>query len=315
MKFNFRIILLIIIGTIVFYSILLLFTDFSKIGDKLANFQVEYLPIILALVVASWMLAFKRWDLLLKNLGIKVPFRSNFPIFVSSFAVGITPARIGHLFKSQMLKNRHNIPRTKTAPLVFIERFYDLIGGAITASIGILFFTPAIYVIILVAIIIGTGLSLISSRKLFDKFLNRLTMIKFLKKFAEPLSESYDVLRASTRGRIALYSTSLTVGHWLLVTLAVYFTFLAYNITSISFLETIPLYLSSVILGAMSFVPGGVGVSEASLAGFLALLDVDLTTTLTVSILVRILVMWSGVIVGFIALRLVRDTFEEKNQE
>ena len=94
MKFNFRIILLIIIGTIIFYSILLLFTDFSKIGDKLSNFQVEYLPLILALVVISWMLAFKRWDLLLKNLGINVPFRSNFPIFISSFAVGITPARI-----------------------------------------------------------------------------------------------------------------------------------------------------------------------------------------------------------------------------
>ena len=245
MKFNFRIILLIIIATIVFYSILLLFTDFSKIGDKLSNFQVEYLPLILALVVASWMLAFKRWDLLLKNLGINVPFRSNFPIFVSSFAVGITPARIGDLFKSQMLKNRHDIPRTKTAPLVFIERFYDLIGGAITASIGIVFFTPAIYVIIVVVIIIGVGLILISSRTLFDKFLNRLTMIKFLKKFTEPLSESYDVLRVSTRGRIAVYCTTISVAHWLLVSLAVYITFLAYNLTSISFLETIPLYLEN----------------------------------------------------------------------
>ena len=116
MKFDFRLILLIIVVTIILYSIMIIIADAPKIQEHLKNFKIEYLPLILGLVSLGWVFVFLRWHLLVNNLGFNVPLRSNFTIFFSSMALGMTPGRVGDLFKAQMLKNRHDIPRTKTAP-------------------------------------------------------------------------------------------------------------------------------------------------------------------------------------------------------
>ena len=61
--------------------------------------------------------------------------KKNILVFLSGSAFEITPGQIGVLIKSQILKSKFDIPRTKTAPIVLVEKVYDLIG-AILASIN-----------------------------------------------------------------------------------------------------------------------------------------------------------------------------------
>ena len=312
MKLDLRVILVIIVATIIFYSIMIFVADVPKIEEQLKNFKIEYLPLVLGLVASGWGLIFLRWHLLVKNLGFKVPIRSQLSIFFSSQTFGMTPGRVGDLFKSQMLKSRHEIPRTKTAPLVIIERYYDLIGAVIASSVGIMYFEPALYIMGVISIFVMIGFIIASSKRIFQKFLMKISKIKFAKKIADPLSDSFEVLHTSTRGRIAIFSIILSTAHWVLVSVAVYCILLAYDINSISILEIIPIYLSSVVLGAVSMIPGGLGVAEASLAGFLNLYVDDISVTFPLSIIIRILTLWSSVIVGFVFLRSVKDVFFQK---
>ena len=62
----------------------------------------------------------------------------------------------------------------------------------------------------------------------------------------------------------------------------------------------------SVILGAISMSPGGIGVTEGSFAGFLVLHGLELSTALVVAVIVRFFTLWYAVVIGFIALRLSR---------
>ena len=312
MKIDFRVILLVILGTVIFYSIMIIIADVPKIQDQLKNFKTEYLPLILGLIASAWMLVFLRWHLLVKNLGYNVPLKSNLTIFFSSMALGMTPGRVGDLFKSQMLKSRHNIPRTKTAPLVILERYYDLVAAVIVSSVGVWYFQPAAYIMGVISIFVLIGFIIVSSKKLFTKIFTKLSRFKFASRFVEPLSDSFDVLHMSTRGKIGILSIILSSGHWLLISLAVYLILLAYDIHSVSILEIIPIYLSSIVIGAVSMIPGGIGVAEGSLAGFLNLLVDDISITFPLSIIIRILTMWTSVIVGFIFLRTVRDVFFNK---
>ena len=71
-------ILLTITSIIFLYAILLLFSDIEKIYNKLIDFKIEFLPIILVLSPLAWFLIYIRWYLLLQNLGIKVPHKNNF---------------------------------------------------------------------------------------------------------------------------------------------------------------------------------------------------------------------------------------------
>lgn len=314
MKINLKVILLVVVCSVIFYSVLIIIGDVPKIQEQVKNFKIIYLPIILSLIASGWMLVFLRWHLLVKNLGFKVPIKSNFTIFFSSMTLGMIPGRIGDLVKSQMLKNRHDIPRTKTAPIVILERYYDLAGAAIVSSFGILYFEPAGYIIGIISIFVIIAFVVASSKTLFEKFFAKIGRFKFTNKFVEPLSDSFDVVHVSTRGKISIVSIILSCGHWLLVCCGVYFILVAYDVNTVSILEIIPIYLSSIVLGAISFLPGGLGVAEGSLAGFLNLLVDDISITISLAIIIRIITLWSGVIVGFVFLRFVKDIFFEKKE-
>ena len=176
------------------------------------------MPPILILIVSGWFLDLFRWLILVKNLGIDVPLRSNFTIFFSNMALAMTPGRVGDLVKSQMLKNRHGISRTKTAPLVFLERYYDLIGAVIASSLGILFFQPAVYVMTAILIFVIICFIIASSKTFFEKCINK---VKFLSKFTEPLLDSYDVIHKSTRGKVSIIAILLSTSRMLVYSTAV----------------------------------------------------------------------------------------------
>ena len=61
----------------------------------------------------------------------------------------VTPGKIGILMKSQILKTSSNIPRTKTMPIVLVEKVYDLIGAVVASIIGIIILGMDTYLIII----------------------------------------------------------------------------------------------------------------------------------------------------------------------
>ena len=71
MKINLKVILLVIICAIIFYSIMILVADVPKIQEQIKNFEISYLPVIMSLIGLGWIFAFFRWHLLVKNLGFK----------------------------------------------------------------------------------------------------------------------------------------------------------------------------------------------------------------------------------------------------
>ena len=154
-----------IIGTIVLYAIFLMFSDFSQVYGNIINFDIFYIPIILGLVPAGWLLLFFRWHLMLRNSGIELPLKKNFLIYISGFALSVTPGKLGELLKSQIIKDNFGTPRTSTAPLILVERLYNLIGMISIAFFGLLYFEISSYIIIISTILVVTVFIIISSEK------------------------------------------------------------------------------------------------------------------------------------------------------
>ena len=65
-------------------------------------------------------------------------------------------------------------------------------------------------------------------------------------------------------------------------------------------------YTSSLILGAVSFLPGGIGVTEGTLVGLFSLQNIDISTAVVLVVFIRIFILWYSVIVGFISLKISR---------
>jgi len=295
--------LIIITGTILLYALFLIFSDIQKLDNKIIDFDINYVPVILFLVTTSWIPLYARWHLLLKNTDTKISLRGNILIYLSGFALSITPGKVGELIRTQLLKDKYGISRTKTVPLIFVEKLYDLTGAVIVSIIGIWFFREAGYVIIIGLSLLVFLFIMISSDKIFKKSVNWFGKFKITEKFLIPLTESYEIIKISTRGKIALCSLLLSVLYWFIISLAVYFTLQAFKITT-SFLNVAPTFTASLFLGAISFIPGGIGVAEGSLVGLLSLQGIDLSFAVIVVVVIRIFTLWYGVAVGFMALKI-----------
>ena len=296
-------IIIIVIAVIGLYAIFLIASDINTIADKISSFKIEFLPIIIILVTCSWFVLFARWHLLLVNSKIFIPKKNSFVIYLSGIALTIIPGKVGELVKSQLLKTKFGIPRSKTVPIVILEQFYTLVGLIVISFFGIWYFELGTYVIGFFTAVLVFSFILISSKRIFNKLMVILEKRKITSKFVEPLSLSYDTIRKSIRGPIVFYATALTSIFWLLEAVTVYFVLLSFGVDGIEFLMVIPTYATSIMLGFLSFLPMGLGVVEGSLASFFSLQGIEVSLSLTLVIIIRIFTRWYGVAVGFVALR------------
>ena len=302
MKFN-KQLLVIIVASIIVYSVFLILSDFNKLSEKILDFKIEFLPIILPLVSFGWLALYFRWTILLKNSGYQLPHKKNFQIFLSGFPLSITPGKIGELLKCQLLKENFGTPRKITAPIILVERLYNAVGIIIISIFGIWYFDfSGIVILIATCILVGIFLTL-RSKKLFSTIIEKTYKIKFLSKFSDSFTDSYDVINHSIKPKIFVISSVLSAIYWLLESIAVYFILQSFGIDLFEISDVILTYTTSIIIGVASFVPGGIGVAEGTLIGLLTANDLAFSTAVSLTIFIRIFTLWYSVFVGFIALK------------
>jgi len=296
-------ILIIVIAVICLYATFLIASDINTVYDKISDFKIEFFPIILLLVTSNWFVLFFRWHLLLRNAKIFIPVKDSFLILASGFALTIIPGKVGELVKSQLLKTKFGIARSKTVPIVILEQFYTAIGIIMLSFFGIWYFELGIYVLGIFTAALVFVFVLLSSRKAFNKIVSLLEKRRFTSKFVEPLSSSYDAIKNGIRGPITLYACGLSMLFWLLEAISVYFILLAFGVEVIGFLAIISTYTTSIMLGILSFLPIGIGVVEGTLTSFFTIHGIDVSLALTIVIVIRLFTRWYGVSFGFIALK------------
>jgi uncharacterized protein (TIRG00374 family) len=141
------------------------------------------------------------------------------------------------------------------------------------------------------------------SQNIFKKLLLLICKIRFFSKYQKNFLESYSVLRKSLKTKIGLKSGILSFIFWVIQGVAVYFVLLALEINQLNFLIVTSSNAISVLIGALSFMPGGLGVTEASMGGLLSLQGVEISFALIAAVIIRIFTSWYTVVVGFIALK------------
>jgi len=295
-------IIFIILG---FYVGFIFLSDINKITEQFINIKAELVPIIFSLTFISLIIrAFRQWKLL-DSIGIKISFKKNILLYFAGMSMIITPVGAGELIKSHFLKEKYGEPISKTAPIVFVERFQDLF-----AVITILFFTITIHYVLHVSLIFVIGTILLAflyflmrNNKFLEKIRSRLSNVRILKKIMP--SEEFNVtLIKLTNPKVLGVSWGISLISFLFDSLAVYFGLLAFGV-DLGFLETAQIYYTSILAGAITFLPAGIGVTEASFAGLLVLEGLEIATASSIVLFTRLATIWFATILGFVATRFI----------
>ncbi len=281
--------------------VIALFADFDETFSALRNMELRWLPLLLLLSLANYISRFARWEYFLRMLGHRVPLRDSFDVFLGGFVFSVTPGKLGEVFKSVLLKETHGIAIARTAPVVFAERFTDLGGLLILASLGVYGSRHGG-----IAWLVGMGMlaalfALLSSKRLGDLLIALIGRIGPLAKrtgaATAALESSRELLRPKELPGLLLFSALCWFWEcWALVFAARAFGF------DLSLSDATFFYSLATLAGALAFLPGGLGVTEGSMALLLVGAGMASGPAAAATLVVRGTTLWFAVGIGFLGL-------------
>jgi uncharacterized protein (TIRG00374 family) len=172
-------------------------------------------------------------------------------------------------------------------------------------SVGLTLYEPARPAFIALVLLTIIGLVLIQWRRAVAWSLARLAALPVAQRSATRLAAAYDSTRALLGWRALFGATIVSVVSWFGECLAFAFVLVGLGVPLDARLVIVATFVfaASTLFGLVSFLPGGLGVSEASSAGLLVLL-VPLAggPAAAATIIIRFATLWFGVALGALAL-------------
>jgi uncharacterized protein (TIRG00374 family) len=266
------------------------------------------LPVVL-LTVWNYVLRWLRWNYYLRVLGVNgIDRGSSALVFLSGFAMGLTPGKSGELTKSYWLREiagAEQAPLARTAPIVFAERLVDGIAMLLLATAGLITFRFGGLALLLVAALAAAAVAIIQARPLVHSILRALERRARTRRAAELMETAYDSARELLTWRRLALAVGVGMLSWGGECLALYVILLGLGATpSVELVNqsTFALFAGGLV-GSASLMPGGIGAAEGTVAAVLDLVarqprDVAAAATL----LIRVCTLWFGVALGAVAL-------------
>lgn len=258
----------------------------GKLFDELASFRWELFPLALALTTMNYALRFWRWQRYLVRLDIHVPFGRSLSIFTAGLTMTITPAKLGELLKCALLHRSFAVPVRRSAPVVLAERVTDASGVVLLALVGGV--GTRSWPLLVIAAVAVVGVVVVVRSPLLDRFAF----------FGEATEASRSLLTVPLFAAMTL----LSAVSWFFESLAAYVCVRGLDL-DLSLGDTIVVFSLGSLAGAASFLPGGLGVADASMTGLIRLLgDTTRAAAAAATVLIRLATLWYGVALGLVGL-------------
>jgi uncharacterized protein (TIRG00374 family) len=287
------------------FLVLSLYGDWWSVSKAFTSFSYATLPVILGLAFMNYLSRFWRWELYLKRVNISLTRKNSFLIFMSGLVMTITPGKMGELLKSYLLKEGHNVPLARSGPIVFAERFTDLLAIYLLTLLGGISFTYGAGLLWVGLSVLVLALLPLFFPNLFHGLLNILKTFSWGRRLETPLQEAYQTLHELMGLRLLLGASLLGLIAWFFECLAFQMVFKGLGL-EISLFKATFIYAFSTLAGALSMLPGGIGAAEGSMAGLLLMVEIPKAKATTATIIIRVCTVWFAVILGYGFLRAYR---------
>ncbi len=256
---------------------------------------------LLCLSSANYLLRFVRWGRYLSLLGTPVPWRTNLDIYFAGFALTTTPGKLGETMRSVLLKP-HGVPAAESLAAFFAERTSDLLAILVLTAFGLWSYAPA-RPVVGAALCFALLVLLLAQWTRFISAIDRWALDRAEKRqarWAQLLSKLCEIVLHFRRCfSLPALGMGLAIGvvswsaegiglWWLLQTLGY----------QVDLQTAIFVFAFSMLIGSLSFLPGGLGTSEAAMIALLVMNGVPEAGAVTATLICRLATLWFAVGLG-----------------
>lgn len=278
----------------VFYAAMGALAEWSAFRGALSSIPTGVWFQLVALSLCSYGARFLRWHGFLGRLGCRVPARRSLEIYLSGFAMTLTPGKAGELIRSVYLR-QCGVGYPESIGAFIAERLLDLFAVGVLASL-MLGAVPDQQSPIWGVLAVCVGFVLIFRLRLLDFMTVRLRR----KSFGVQGAAGVDVVKFLFFDVRVVGAAALSILAWAAQGLSLYLIVhsLGYDL---SILGVIGIYCMSILAGAASFIPGGLGATELAILYALRTVGLEVGDATAASLVSRGVTLWLAVVVGVIA--------------
>ena len=252
---------------------------------------------LLGLSLVNYLLRFVRWGRYLALLGTPAPWRINLDIYFAGFALTTTPGKVGETLRSVLLKP-HGVPHPESLAAFFAERTSDLLAILVLTAFGLWSYAPArpvvgaALVFVLVALLLAQWTAFITA---VDRWALARTA-----KWAALLSKLCEIVlhfrRCFSLPAMAM-GLLLGVVSWFAEGLGLWWLLQALGY-AVDLQTAVFIYAFAMLVGSLSFLPGGLGTNEAAMVGLLVMNGVPDAAAVSATLICRLATLWFAVALG-----------------
>lgn len=291
---------------IVVYTAMVLLSDLGRVRIALSSLRTAYIPLMLLLPLANYFFRFLKWDYFLRRVGIRLRPGRSAVVFVSGFSMTVSPGKFGELIKSCLLRDREGIPVSRSSPVVVAERLTDLMSMVLIACFGMALTgggraVPAIAAGVLFLAVCVVG---IRSGRFFEKLLGLACRFGPFARRKEGLCSFRSSCACLLDARSLLVSIPLGIISWGIEAMVLVAASRAMGF-SLDPGTALLAHSAGTVAGAVSMIPGGLGLTEATIDGLLSG-RLGLAPATAVTLVMRFATLWFAVALGAATLALGR---------
>lgn len=293
---------LLIYGTLALFAAWCLHSFQRDIGQiRLSSLHGGWWAVAVSglLSLLNYALRIQRWRHYLLHLGHRLDWGFCALSYMAGFAFTLSPGKVGEMVRARYYRE-HAVPLSDVTAAFFAERLMDLIAILLLA-LAMLAALPAYRAVMWV------GVALIGTVVLALLFMPwqalERTPIKAVKAAATMLMSARRFLSPS------MLAGGLLLGLAAWGAEAVGFKLVGEVIQpgALSWAAGIGIYATATLVGALSFLPGGLGSTEAVMASLLYARGFAVPEALLLTLLCRLLTLWLAVLIGWACVWFLRD--------
>ncbi|MET3106076.1 uncharacterized protein (TIRG00374 family) [Oxalobacteraceae bacterium GrIS 2.11] len=302
---------------IVAYCAMFLFLGWCAVTFRADIAQIDFAPVwaardavLLALLLSLFNYALRvlRWTVYLQKMGHSLSAGFSALTYIAGFAFTLSPGKVGEMVRGRYYL-KSGIPLSTTAAAFFIERLMDLLAMIAIAMLALASsraYANLIWVSALVICALFVVFAMTPWIRVFE-FAHAASW------FPEKFRKITDgILRTLMSAQVLLKPQILCIGFVI--------GLLAWGAegTGLMLIGAIApgvamdwgtaagIYSIAIIVGALSFLPGGLGSTEAVMVALLAAHGYSLPDAILLTVVCRVLTLWFAVLVGWIAVAILR---------
>jgi uncharacterized protein (TIRG00374 family) len=276
----------------------------DSVLTHVAGLDVGVLFGLLALSLANYGLRALRWQLYSRHLGLRVRLSRTVLFYVAGFAMATTPGKIGEAIRLWLLQRAEGYRYQRIAPLFIGDRVSDFNAALLLTLVGVLAFAEYAWATVGSAV----AMLMLTVAMLRATWLCRFTHAVYgvIGRWPRLFAGISTAFRHSARlFDPSIYTATLALAliGWLAECVAFYWLLSELGADP-GLLEAMFIFAFSMLVGALSMLPGGLGGTEATMFGLLTLAGTEPEVALTATVIIRVTTLWFAVLLGFVALPL-----------